>query len=121
MHSLKIALALIVCSFTACESLIPTPAEELAGYKAAAPVISALERFRQDHGHYPATLRELMPRYIRHVQQAASASYDPSAGFQYHSEGDRYGLNFSYFTKQAAEWRSYSSADKKWHSATVYP
>jgi hypothetical protein len=99
----------------------PTPAEEQAGYKAATPVIAALERFRQDHNHYPAALRELTPRYIRYVRQTPSASYDPRGGFQYHSEGDRYSLNFSYSTERAAEWQTYDSRDKKWHPMIIHP
>lgn len=33
------------------------------------PLIAALEAYRQDHGHYPESLRELMPRYLASFPQ----------------------------------------------------
>lgn len=100
MHSRTITLALIVYGLAACESMWPpVPAEEQAGYKAAAPVIASLEKFRQQHGRYPAALRELVPRYIRDVRQIAfSSPGDDTNAFQYNSKDDRYSLNFGYFT-----------------------
>jgi hypothetical protein len=123
MPSLKIALALILCSLAACESMIPpTPPDEQAGYKAAAPIIAALERFQQDHGHYPATLRELMPRYVRHVRETKMlGTWDETKPFDYRSEGGRYTLNFSFFKGVTIESRTYDSDDKKWHPLTVHP
>jgi hypothetical protein len=96
------------------------PAEEQAGYKEAAPVITALEKFRLEHRHYPGALHELVPRYIRHVRQVAfwTPGYETNA-FQYTPKGDRYSLNFSYLKGTTAEVRTYDSADKKWHTMIV--
>jgi len=123
MPSLKIALALIACTFAACGTWIPpTPPEETAGYKAAGPVIAALERFRQGRGHYPGALRELVPHYIRDVRQIAySSPGDDRNTFQYNTEKDRYSLTFGYFAGGLIEYRTYSSEDKKWHLLVVDP
>src|SRR5436190_2116432 len=115
MHARKIGLALIACIFAGCESMLPAiPAEEQAGYKVAASVIAALERFRQEHGRYPAALHELIPRYIRHVRQTAVLGSwdDHTQPFNYRSEGDRYFLGFSFFKGVTIESRTYDSQDK---------
>src|SRR6478735_4721595 len=85
-----------------------------AGYKAAAPVIVALEKFQSERGHYPATLDELIPAYLpdskallvrRHAEPARSPRSDiPSYRtgdswldwFIYRPDGETYSLMFSY-------------------------
>lgn len=123
MHSRIIGLALIACIFAGCESMWPPiPAEEQAGYNAAVHVIAALEKFRREHGRYPAALHVLVPRYIRHVRQTlVLGSWDHTQPFQYRSEGDGYTLNFSFFKGVTIESRTYDSQDKKWHPLIVYP
>ena len=35
-----------------------------AGYRAAASLITALDAFHHERGHYPISLRQLAPRYV---------------------------------------------------------
>jgi hypothetical protein len=37
------------------------------GYQACAPIITALESYRQEHGGYPQTLQALSPKYLMEV------------------------------------------------------
>src|SRR5437899_9706759 len=41
-----------------------TGSRAATGYRAAAPVIVALEAFHRQHDHYPRALQELVPRYL---------------------------------------------------------
>jgi len=61
-----------------------------AGYRRAAPVIVALDRYHQERGSYPETLAELPPGSL-----AAPASGQP-LGLQYKLRGEHYELSFSY-------------------------
>ncbi len=36
----------------------------------ARPLVTALEKFRSDHGHYPGALTRLVPRYLPRVPDA---------------------------------------------------
>ena len=121
MHSRTIGFALIACGLAACQSMWPPiPPEEQAGYTAAAYLIGALEKFRQDH--YPAALHELVPHYVRHVRETkVLGTWDETKPFDYRSEGNRYTLNFGFFKGVTIESRTYDSEDKKWHPLTVYP
>jgi hypothetical protein len=123
MRARTIPWALIAFGVAACGTLVPdTPAEEEAGYNAGHRVIAAIEKFREDHGHYPAALHDLVPGYFRHVRQIAfSTSTGESGAFQYNAKGDGYTLGFSYWTRGLIQERTYSSDDKKWHSIAIDP
>ncbi|HMG05613.1 MAG TPA: hypothetical protein VK581_09130 [Chthoniobacterales bacterium] len=123
MRARTIGLVLVAFGVAACGTLVPQiPAEEQAGYNAARRLIGAIEKFREDHGHYPAALHDLVPRYFRHVRQIAFSTLDGDSGnFEYKSSGDEYTLGFSYFARGMVEWRTYFSDEKKWHSLTIDP
>lgn len=73
-----------------------------AGYKAAAPVIAALERFHEERGHYPTGLHELVPQFLPdakvllfrgRVQPAHAPGHTasiPEQEFGYHMKSDAY-------------------------------
>jgi hypothetical protein len=47
------------------------------GYRCAAPVIAALEEYRQAEGEYPVTLQELVPEYLpQNVLEAPECEWD---------------------------------------------
>jgi hypothetical protein len=81
------------------------------GFKAAAPVIVALERFREERGQYPGRLDELVPTYVSDAsafyvrgkvrpvhspRAAASAPSQERSALGYRQDGDTYKLGFSY-------------------------
>jgi hypothetical protein len=118
-----LALAFVVFSVAACGTLVPdTSPDEQAGYNAAARVISAIEQFRQDHGHYPAALHDLVPGYFRHASRLAFSAPDgESRNFEYKHNGDTYTLAFGFSFRGMIEWRTYFSAEKKWHPISIDP
>jgi hypothetical protein len=123
MRARTIASALLALSIAGCGTLVPdSPPEEQAGYNAGRRVIGAIEKFREDHGHYPAALRDLVPGYFRHSSRLAFLTRDgDSHKFEYKSSGDTYTLAFGYSARGMIEWRTYFSDEKKWHSLTIDP
>lgn len=61
-----------------------------AGYRRAAPVIDALDRYHQARGSYPETLAALVPEWL----PAASEAHPLGLGYVRH--GEHYKLSFSY-------------------------
>jgi hypothetical protein len=104
-----------------------------AGIKAAAPVIIALQKFHDDHGHYPAHLDELAPVYLLKLGKVSEGHlvYRPGGtahieykedsdladyghvSFRYLSVGDAYTLTFGY-SDPAPNWWVYDSKTKTW-------
>ena len=123
MHARLIAAALIVFGVAACGTLVPDPpAEEQAGYNAARRVIGAIEKFREDRGHYPAALKDLVPGYLRPGRLTAFSTPDgDSSAFEYNTKGDGYTLGFRYWARQLIQVRTYSSEDMKWRSIAIDP
>jgi len=71
-----------------------------------------LSSFRHQRGHYPASLRELVPHDV--ADAAALQLRDGRVeGFDYHRKGDAYTLSFKYYTA-AVNQCSYDSKTKKW-------
>ena len=65
--TLRLLVGALVLCLTSCFCFGPAPGKgqkARAGFRAAAPVIQALEKFREDHGQYPADLSELVPKYL---------------------------------------------------------
>ncbi len=102
-----------------------------AGYRAAAPVIAALDRFHSDRGHYPEALGELVPTYLPdgkallyrgRAQPLNAPGYDesiPEHEFGYHRSGDAYTLTFSY-TGPGMNHCVYDSGTKTWNARGYY-
>jgi len=125
---------------TSCCCFGPAPGKgrkARAGFRAAAPVILALERFHKSHGQYPATLDELVPTYLPdttallvrgkvkplhspHAAATASPQGNSLLGvFWYHQTGDTYDLSFQY-TGPGMNSCSYDPKTKTWLSSGYY-
>jgi|SRR5437660_1122811 len=88
-----------------------TGSRAATGYRAAAPVIVALEAFHRQHDHYPRALQELVPRYL----DAAAAKLDTGYvfGFTYKRRAASYTLTFTYHAAAINDC-SYDSQTKRW-------
>jgi hypothetical protein len=102
-----------------------------AGYRAAAPVISALEKFHKDHGQYPMDVSELVPVYLpdtdallihrkvglMHSPRAAASGdqqeFSEIDGLVYFRDADDYVLFFSYIGPGVNRCQ-YDSRTKSW-------
>jgi hypothetical protein len=137
----SIALLFIGClalCLTSCSWAAPGKGwKARAGYKAAAPVILALEKFHNDHGNYPANLGELVPVYLPNARELrvrgkAKPVYSPRAPapdpleayshfdeFGYRRDGDEYELSFSY-TGPGMNHCWYNSKTKSWAAGGYY-
>jgi hypothetical protein len=114
-------LGFAACGLVACETPGKGPVAE-EGYRQAAPVIAAIDKFREDHGRYPIKLRELVPHYIPHVRQVAefNSLRGDLQGFEYYPKQDRYGLNFVYYTSVYANTCCYDSHTKQWETVVIH-
>ncbi|HEU4884471.1 MAG TPA: hypothetical protein VFT45_19595 [Longimicrobium sp.] len=63
------------------------------GYRLAAPVIDALERYMNDHAAYPDSLPQLVPAYL---PAAALHGPEPGEPLEYHRTEGGYDLTFRY-------------------------
>ena len=102
-----------------------------AGYRAAAPVITALEKFHADRGHYPESLGDLVPAYLPdrkdllyrgRAQPVNAPGHDesiPEDEFGYHRDGDTYILMFSY-TGPGMSHCIYASGTRTWNARGYY-
>jgi len=81
------------------------------GYRAAAPVITALESFHRDHARYPRSLQELAPHYLSAPATKLETYY--VHGFRYNLRGGSYTLGFRY-DAAAINDCDYDSKTKKW-------
>src|SRR5438309_1282229 len=116
MRLFTLTLVLLVCCIAGCETTRPEQSPQAeAGYRSAAPIIAAIDRFYKDHGRYPAKLAELLPKYLGHVHQIQSSHSweDQTEAFQYYPKRDRYALTFAYFTSSVSVMCSYSSQTRK--------
>jgi hypothetical protein len=120
MQCFAIVTVLAAGCLVACETAGKGPIAE-AGYRAAAPVIAAIDRFHEDHGRYPAKLQELVPHYLRHVRQVAvfNSGLGDLQGFEYYPERDRYQLSFAYYTLEYTISPGYDSRTKKWETLVI--
>jgi len=108
-----------------------------AGYRAAVPVIAALEKFHQEQGRYPADLSALVPAYLPNTRElrvrgksepvysphrdlsAHQQEYDRFNEFGYQRDGDAYSLSFSY-TGPGMNRCAYDPLTKTWHARGYY-
>lgn len=136
MHTMtaRILPLLSVC-LAACLSGCGTPPgkgrKAEAAYRAAAPVIGALEKFHADRGNYPQNLDELVPIYLPdkrdllyrgRVQPVNAPGHDESVAeheFAYHRGDNKYTLMFSY-TGPGMNQCIYDSETRAWHARGYY-
>jgi hypothetical protein len=121
------ALCLVSC-------VAPPPGEgwkARTGFSHAVPIITALEKFHREQGHYPKKLEELVPVYLSSEQLllprplgggieriGPDASYNPNI-YAYDEDGNSYTLNFSY-EGPGINRCFYDSKDGKWYCSGHY-
>ena len=66
------------------------------GYEAAAPVIAALEAYRQSNHAYPQSLDLLAPKFLSGEKLIAKLAGGTEVPFKYRLTGTSYELSFSY-------------------------
>jgi hypothetical protein len=89
------------------------------GYKAAAPIIAALDRFHADSGHVPATLTALVPAFLADSTLAALPRQQEPRPWSYTVSGDDYTLAFRYSGPGTNEC-SYRHSTSHWHCSGAY-
>lgn len=124
------AIGLVLC-LASCQTPVGTGRKAEAGYRAAVPVIAALERFHEKRGHYPSDLHELVPEFIPNarillyrgrvqpVNAPGQTASIPEAEFGYHLDGDAYDLTFSY-TGPGMNHCWYDSRTRIWSARGYY-
>jgi hypothetical protein len=103
-----------------------------AGYRAAAPVIAALEEFHNERDHYPTNLIELAPGFLPNSKALLyRGGFDPihspradaiaveDREFFYRSKNDSFSLTFVY-AGPGMNTCSYDSKTKKWSASGYY-
>lgn len=108
-----------------------------ACYRAAAPVIAALEKYHADHGRYPLNLASLVPTYLPNTDALrARPKISPASHlradfyphrpdnssfdwFWYQSKENAYSLMFQY-TGPGLNSCSYDSTTKQWTASGHY-
>src|ERR1035441_226553 len=127
----SLSAACLVLCLTGCLTPPGKGAKARAGYRVATPVIAALEKFHADRGHYPESLRELVPSYLPdarallyrgRAQPVNAPGHDasvPEEEFRYHRDGDKYTLMFSY-TGPGINMCVYNSQAGPWGAAGHY-
>ena|SRR5947209_5823396 len=126
-----ISVAGLILCLTGCWTPPGKGAKARSGYRAAAPVISALERFHRTHGEYPAELAELVPAYLPdrkellfrgRVQPINAPGFNATIReeeFVYRRHADTYTLEFSY-TGPGMNHCTYDSQTRTWHCHGYY-
>jgi hypothetical protein len=138
--ALRLLIVSLALSFTSCCCFGTPPGkgrQAKAGFRAAAPVILALEQFHKDHGSYPVGLNELVPRYLPdaaallvrgkveplHSPRARSSAESNENSyldrFSYARDADGYRLSFSY-TGPGMNTCEFDSRTKQWNSHGYY-
>ena len=89
-----------------------------AGYRRAAPVIAALERYQRERGAYPDTLA-ILPTEWMPAQDKDSPAGPP---LRYVRSGERYELSFSYTGPgiNRCTYAPSSDAPARWHCGGYY-
>ena len=137
---MRLFVGCLALCLTSCFCFGPAPGKgrkARSGFRAAAPVIQALEEFREDHKQYPADLGELVPKYLPDhkallVRGKVEPLHSPRAAesapqqvdslldsFWYRQDGDTYDLSFRY-AGPGMNHCSYDPKTKTWHSVGYY-
>jgi hypothetical protein len=118
----------LVMSATSCMTSSGEGFKAKRGYKAATPIIVALDKFHEERGYYPDDLNQLVPAYLPAksliLPQGLTAGIQRietsrSSGFGYENDSDSYSLNFSYIGP-GINYCFYDSKTKKWTANSYY-
>jgi len=130
-------LALLALCLLGCGTEAGKGRHASAGYRAAAPVIASLEKYHEAHGRYPASLIELVPKYLpntnallisggieptlspRSNTEDDSFKSRPFDSFWYTPQSDSYILIFR-FAGPGMNQCTYDSKTKKWSAQGHY-
>lgn len=127
----RLFVASLVFFVTSCGTPAGKGRKAEAGYRGAAPVITALEAFHGKRGRYPSDLHQLVPEFLLdnsallyrgRVQPLNSPRHTasiPQQEFGYHLEGDDYILSFSY-TGPGINHCWYDSKTQTWSASGHY-
>jgi hypothetical protein len=138
---MKFIVLLVVGCLALCLTSCWTPPGQgpraQAGYRAAAPVIAALDKFHDERGYYPTNLSELVPSYLpsssallvheqaEPVRSPHSAAVADTAGesnldwFWYRPSSNSYSLMFHY-TGPGMNDCIYDSTTRNWSAHGYY-
>jgi len=129
--AIQVLLGCIALCMTSCQSPPGEGWKAESGFRHAAPVVAALERFRQDRGTYPTELEDLVPTYLSSdklllppplhagIQRIRSTASRNPRMFSYDQEGNGYTLRFEY-EGPGRNYCIYDSQVKTWHSGGYY-
>jgi hypothetical protein len=73
----------------------------------AEPLISALNAYKSDYGHYPIRLSVLVPKYLKRIPSTGLAAYPE---FEYSAADDRFSLKVTATMMLRFDYLLYSSA-----------
>jgi hypothetical protein len=90
-----------------------------SGYDAAAPVIAALEDYRQSNHAYPQSLDLLVPKFLSGEKLIAKLAGGTKEPFKYRLTGTSYELSFSY-TGPGTNQCVYRESAKAWQCYGAY-
>ena len=103
-----------------------------AGYRAAAPIIAALDKFHNERGNYPTNLIELVPTFLPNSKALLyRGGFEPihsprtdameveDREFIYRPHKDSFSLTFGY-TGPGMNTCSYDSKTEKWSASGYY-
>ena len=118
MRSRAFAVALLPLLLTSCFG--PGPGRGAAartGFHTGEHIIVALDRFRDEHGHYPAKAQELVPDYLASLDAFAMTYGGDPEHLSYRREKDgSFSLGFSYVSgfPSSISHCGYTSKTRKW-------
>jgi hypothetical protein len=125
-----VMISLLLC-LTSCWTPPGKGRKAEVGYREAAPVITALEKYHEKRGHYPTQLHELVPDFlptaksllyrgrVQPLNAPGHTASIPEEEFGYHLDGDSYVLMFSY-TGPGMNHCWYDSNTRSWSARGYY-
>jgi hypothetical protein len=87
------------------------------GAEKAKPILAALEKYKQDKGHYPEMLAHLIPLYLSEIPR-------PAWRYEYTYGICRNGKSYRIYFKEGGnvdDWCGYSSGVTIWKCIDSYP
>lgn len=118
VNAIKVFLIAGLVALSACAA----PGEGVkakSGYVAAAPVITALEAYRQANASYPSSLNQLVPKFFAGDRLTATMLDNKVTPFKYRQVDNGYELSFSY-TGPGTNQCVYRESTKAWKCYGAY-